>query len=305
MFKKNRTVFEIVAVIYLSISVLSISAQNQRSPFRPPGEEPRLEPAPRWTGRSDEQVGPARQGDNGGGPVRSPFTPPPSMTSAPSRSDSRRNPSIVRPNPPEDAQRRQTIEKVSESGERRNTDSAVAFQRAREAKATEAPAWPVESPFSPPAESEWQDSQKFEPPATWREERERQPVPPTVRTDNRLGGSRRRPGIQRLPKASVYQERDNPKWDMHEEAPGVTPWTRYTPRPRVRGQEVSQETRDSRARCGRLAYSPRRQICCQGEVKRRQGMKPSCCGRQPFDSAFSKCCDGVISLRTVQSSNCP
>ncbi|GFR89133.1 galaxin [Elysia marginata] len=229
--------------------------------------------------------------------VKSPFTPPPSGFANPDRSFRPRSPHTLVSTPPRDERPRPSSQGTRQQQEQqRNSDDVTSAPRR---KADAAPK-PVGSPFRPPVQTEWREGQRVNAPTQPMQEpaipeRIIPSVPPRT-----LGSPRSQGKVtnQGSPKESV----SNQEKDMHDPAPGVTQWTRYTPRPKVRGQEEPSDA--PTGRCGSSRYSPRSQICCQGRVQRRQGMKPSCCGRQSFDSAFSKCCDGIVSLRTSQQPEC-
>ncbi|XP_059144500.1 uncharacterized protein LOC131931699 [Physella acuta] len=106
---------------------------------------------------------------------------------------------------------------------------------------------------------------------------------------------------QHQPSISVYQ--DNTQRDMHDAGPGLTPWTRYTTKPKVQG-EISGSLSKATGQCGYQRYSPRTQICCQGQIIRRQGIKPSCCGTLTYDAVFNKCCTGVVTFRSPVEPDC-
>ncbi|RUS75968.1 hypothetical protein EGW08_016275, partial [Elysia chlorotica] len=254
-------------------------------------------------------------------PLKSPFTPPPSGASNLGKNFQPKN-VHARPRRPQDYRSRvvqRTTSGVPKDGNTQRSGSPVSregkTQRTGGTEVTSTPKRkvvqqrssgapkPVGSPFRPPVQTEWRKDQRSNPPAQPLQEpalpeRIRPSPPPNGRGGNQEKAPRRVTGPGTTLETSHQESRD-----MHESAPGVTPWTRYTARPKVRGQEEPNDTRSGR--CGNLSYSPRSQICCQGRVQRRQGMTPACCGQQSFDSAYSKCCAGVVSLRTSQQADCP
>uniref|UniRef100_A0A0B6ZMA8 Galaxin-like repeats domain-containing protein n=1 Tax=Arion vulgaris TaxID=1028688 RepID=A0A0B6ZMA8_9EUPU len=180
----------------------------------------------------------------------------------------------------------------------------------------------VGSPFSPPPKREWRENSKPSRPVTvinrkesrdssdksspWLdsvEERQRENVdsiPPLAIINLGDSGNNHRRRFKGKPKPTTPQEKGQK--DMHDSEPGVTPWTRYTDKPRVK-EEVSGSTK-ANARCGQQRYNPRKQICCQGRVARRHGLSPACCQGEAYDTVFNKCCNGVISVRTNGQADC-
>ncbi|CAL1532078.1 unnamed protein product [Lymnaea stagnalis] len=188
------------------------------------------------------------------------------------------------------------------------------------------------SPFGPPIKTEWHkpdqfpDNSRFRPsPSPWLSSLEARQlhnadsipaisninVPKQVTSEETsdttdsepVHGDKRRPKPRgKRPKMTVYQ--DNSHRDMHDAGPGVTPWTRYTEKPRQQEDVGGGSAGRSNARCGWQRYAPRTQICCQGQVLRRQGIKPSCCGTEAYDTVFNKCCNGVLSFRSPQDPDC-
>ncbi|XP_055881467.1 uncharacterized protein LOC106054055 [Biomphalaria glabrata] len=177
------------------------------------------------------------------------------------------------------------------------------------------------SPFSPPVKSEWHKTDDLKPgvsqPSAWlsslqaRQSHNTDLIPAISNIDlnqehhkaklhiNLKNEETKRPKARsKRPKISVYQHRD-----MHDTVPGVTPWTRYTDKPKV-SEENTWSRGQVNAQCGYQSYSPRTQICCQGQVLRRQGIQPSCCGTQTYDNVFNKCCNGIVSFKSAQDQNC-
>ncbi|KAH9505079.1 hypothetical protein Btru_059464 [Bulinus truncatus] len=164
----------------------------------------------------------------------------------------------------------------------------------------------VDSPFSPPDKQEWHKSSSWLSSLEARQQHNTQSIPALSNIDlnkehHKFDETKRPKPRTKRPKISVYQHRD-----MHDAAPGVTPWTRYTEKPKTSEDSSwsSWSSKKTYAQCGYQSYSPRSEICCQGKTSRRQGIQPSCCGSQSYDTVFSKCCNGVVSLRSSPDANC-
>jgi len=58
----------------------------------------------------------------------------------------------------------------------------------------------------------------------------------------------------------------------------------------------SQASLLKRQSCGN--YNPTFSICCNGVVRAKSGIDPSCCETQEFDAEFSICCNGVVRAKS-------
>ncbi|XP_005111785.1 basic salivary proline-rich protein 1 isoform X2 [Aplysia californica] len=222
-------------------------------------------------------------------PPKSPFTPPP-------QANVRKPEQPAPPAVPEAP----VVKKEEVPAPEQQPVAPPTYEIAKEAK----------SPFSPPEAEEWQEaSAQVVPPIGQRRNRgqeeqraspKRQRKPP-VKSLGEAAKSRTRVGQRKRPPFSAYQ--DQQVRDMHEPGLGVTPWTRYPQKSRDGGND-GRRGQGGSARCGNRRYSPRSQICCQGNIHKRQEVNPACCGGDSYDTLFQKCCSGVVSFRSKDSSNC-